>query len=491
MRMRIALATLCAALGVAAAPAAAAPFHSDNVSLVTKLPEAIGAASARFSEDGKTMYVSTWKGLLIYDVTKPEDPQRLGFLPLPHFENEDVDAGRGVVIITNDPSEGLGVIYVIDVSNPMVPTIKSTIRNGDILGVSNSIASSAGIDQNKSNTGHIANCIQGCKYLWTTGTSEGVVVWDLTDLAQPKLVRKIKVPGNGFTHDVFVDKSGIAWVTGENGTVGYDATDPTNPVEVYRSDEAIKNSGDSGPNIGQPVGDHTANEYPLDFLHHNSIRTDVTLDPAFVKPVAQPGVGSRVEGGGLGDIVAVTEEDYARPGCDGQGSVQTWQIQPGVENSDGSTKLKLLDMWTTELNELQTQSGRSPATVMCSAHWFDEADGLLAQGWYDQGVRIMDIRNPLDIRQVGYWATQGEFWGAYYAPTDPTHSIVYGLDITSGIDVLKIDRSNLKTVSIPYVQQVEIQNQRLRAATGLKPSADFGYACPLSTPGLLKLKSLY
>src|SRR5690349_16913979 len=70
--------------------ALAAPFHSDNIQLVTKLPDTAGAASARFV--GKNMYVSTWKGLSTFDISKPDDPQRLGFLPLPHFENEDVDA---------------------------------------------------------------------------------------------------------------------------------------------------------------------------------------------------------------------------------------------------------------------------------------------------------------------------------------------------------------------------------------------------------------
>ena len=49
---------------------------------------------------------------------------------------------------------------------------------------------------------------------------------------------------------------------------------------------------------------------------------------------------------------------------------------------------------------------------------------MLAQGWYDQGVRFLDISNPRDIQQVGYYATTGTFWAAYFAPSDP--SIVYG-----------------------------------------------------------------
>ena len=155
-----------------------------------------------------------------------------------------------------------------------------------------------------------------------------------------------------------------------------------------------------------------------------------------------------------------------------------WQIRPGETNSDGSTKLQLLDMWTTELNELSTQTGRSPQTVMCSAHWFDEDRGLLAQGWYDQGVRFMDISNPRDIRQVGYWVTSGMFWGAYYAPTDPKREIVYALDIENGIDVLRIDRS--KPAAKMRTLRARIPAEWTGAgARKLQASPTWGFACPL------------
>src|SRR3954466_9776499 len=169
---------------MAAAPAFAAPFHSDNVQLVTKLPDTAGAASARLL--GQHLYVSTWKGLSIFDISKADDPQRVGFLPLPHFENEDVDAAGDVVIISHDPSEGLGVIYVIDVSNPATPTIRSIFPNGTIFGSVD--------DANPSYTGHIANCLQDCKYLWLTGTEQGVVVIDLRDPASPKQVGTFEMP---------------------------------------------------------------------------------------------------------------------------------------------------------------------------------------------------------------------------------------------------------------------------------------------------------
>src|SRR4051794_41934098 len=104
---------------MAAAPAFAAPFHSDNVQLVTKLPDTAGAASARFV--GNHMYVSTWKGLSIFDISKADDPQRVGFLPLPHFEKEDVDAAGGIVRVSNEPRQGGGGGYLLGGSAPPPP----------------------------------------------------------------------------------------------------------------------------------------------------------------------------------------------------------------------------------------------------------------------------------------------------------------------------------------------------------------------------------
>jgi hypothetical protein len=450
-RRLLALATVLLAL-VLAAPAGAAPLRSDNVTLLTKLPDSVGAIGARFSGDGKTMYVTSATGLQIYDVSQPASPRKLSQLPLPHFENEDVDVGRDTVVITNDPSfSNVGMIYLIDVSDPANPAIRSTLPT-NIPGVTG--AETTG-------NGHIANCIAACDYLYTTGTSEGLAVYDIRDLDAPRFVKTIELPGQGFTHDVHIDSAGIAWVTGEDGTFGYDVSDPVNPVLEYRSDPSIVNTGG-----GLPGDDGSG---PLDFLHHNSLRTsiDVTADGT-VQPAAQPGQGN---------VLAVTEEDYAKPTCEGQGSVQTWRITD-QRNPDGTIKLELLDMWTTELNELANLQGRSPATGNCSAHWFDEDKGLLAQGWYDQGVRFLDISNPRDIRQVGFYASTGTFWAAYFAPTDPAREIVYGLDTTSGIDVLHIERGGAMATKRRPASLTDLAAGR---SWGVK-SPRWGFACPLPGP---------
>ena len=289
---------------LAPAAASAQGLKSDNVTVVGKLPDAIGAIGARFSPDGDTMYVTSATGLGIYDITTPESPQLLSRLPLPHFENEDVDVGRDTVVITNDPSfAGVGA------------DLPDRRQRPERAGRSARCSDSRTFD---TANGHIANCVNDCQYLYTTGTAEGLAIYDIRDLANPHFVKTFPLPGNGFTHDVNVDSRGITWVTGEDGTFGFDTTDPLNPQLLLRSDENVTNTGG-----GLPGDDGSG---PLDFLHHNSLRiTDDTL--------------------------AVTEEDYLKPGCDGQGSLQTWQITD-EHNSDGSQKLKMLDLWTTELNEL-------------------------------------------------------------------------------------------------------------------------------------------
>ena len=74
------------------------------------------------------MYVTSATGLQIYDVSQPAAPRKLSQLPLPHFENEDVDVGRDTVVISNDPSfSNVGMIYLIDVSDPANPRIRSTL----------------------------------------------------------------------------------------------------------------------------------------------------------------------------------------------------------------------------------------------------------------------------------------------------------------------------------------------------------------------------
>ena len=137
-RGTIVTATLLAVLAAtparvsAEARAAVAPpagAISRNVRFVTTIPQVATAISINFI--GDTMFVSTVHGLYSFDVSDPRHPVMLGALPMPIWENEDmdVDPARHLAFLSRDPrgfttpaapgsAFPYGAVHVIDVSNP-------------------------------------------------------------------------------------------------------------------------------------------------------------------------------------------------------------------------------------------------------------------------------------------------------------------------------------------------------------------------------------
>ena len=414
------------------------PLVSNNVEPLATLPipHPIGA---RFRDN--FMYVTTTEGLTVYDVSNPELPLPVGALALPHFENEDVDLGGDILLISNDPSEGVGVLYIIDISDPRLPVLKAALPTGFIT---TGIPGIFGLPEPQDpGIGHTASCIQDCNFAYLAGTAEGIEIVDLRNPAAPVRAKRFKPPITSIaTHDVQVDGQGLAWIVGGDGSVAYDVKDPLNPRLVMRTDENIKNSGQLGFPGPDPVfGIGGQGETPIDLIHHDSLR----FHKKSTRGDFEQEPGKTYPAGGTGKVVGIVEEDYNRPTCKGAGSFQTWGITD-KSTSTGAKKLVLLDLFETELESLVQQRGWAPVTGLCSAHYFDERDGIVAGGWYEEGTRFLDVRDPAGIRQVGYWVpTKGETWSVLFAPTDPTGSIVYALDFARGIDVLRFDRSDTRT----------------------------------------------
>ncbi len=418
----VALSLLAALLLAPSALAQQPPARkSDNVKWLKSIAEP-QVVSARFK--GTKMFVSTLKGLAVYEVANPANPQRIGFLPLPHFENEDVDmsVGGNFVLISNDPSEGKGVLYVVDVSNPASPSIKGVMETGIAdLGID------PGFGPPSYGTGHTASCVQDCRYAYLAGTRLGIDIVDLTNPAAPKYAtpRNRPVPeasGGLATHDVQFDRAGRALITGAGGTAIFNVTAPLAPLLVARTD--TKGQSDYAQDFG--ADGSTLN----DLIHHNSHRLPNSS-------LAAPPAGRPL--GADSDTLVVTEEDYQRPTCAGAGSLQTWRV--GADNV-----IRNLDSWEVEIDPTRT--------ALCSAHYFDEAGGLLAQGWYEQGTRFLDVTKPEKIRQVGFWIPQKNVtWGAVYPITDPSRSVVYSLDFARGIDVIRVDRGKTSTTVTPPLDE--------------------------------------
>jgi hypothetical protein len=377
-------------------------------------------------------------GLWVFDVSSPEAPQVVSHLPLPIWENEDVDLSlkRKVLLISADRKKTVsqvvtspivpGALFVYDITDMAHPVLKSTVAMPAEVGTRADGAPLGG-------PGHIANCILDCTYAYITGSRDRAVhVVDLRDLAAPKVIGKVTTPAGadhgtwapGIVHDVNVDPGGYVWMTGSGGTALYaPVKDPLKPVllaSTTKADNVRTNS----------------------YIHHNSIRL---------------GAGT----------VLVTEESYN--GCGGEapiadddpvgGRFETWRI----------------DLRTKRLVPVAVYSQRVPGISTCSSHWFDvNQNKVVADAWYEGGVRFLDVTDPRRIRQVGYLrASDGSASQAQFVPGHP--DLVYVSDYLRGLDVVRIDNGGRRAAT---VSEVDVPAARTRSIR-FEPSADYGYACPV------------
>jgi hypothetical protein len=432
MKKRIAVLAVAAAFVAPAPPSsgqvlpALPPLAaSDNLEVIGNIPGSFFGMNFK----GNYAFATGSSGLTVFDISDPAAPSIAGELPLAHFENEDVDVCGDLLTIANDAINPAAPLYVIDISDPTRPTLAGTL--------------SLSLEGADVGAGHIANFVTpDCSQLWVDGGVRVEVV-DLTVPSAPKSLGSFESEASKseaftVTHDTELDGTGLVWSVGGGGAAGYRITDdPLNPELVASTDH-------SGVNPS-PFND---------FILHNSKRRGKTL--------------------------LITEEDYIdtdedQPGsCNGQGKFETWSLKrmrPGAVTP--------IDTWETELN---ASDSKAPLTVNCSSHWFEEQDGIATVAWYEQGVRFLDVTNPSDIRQVGYYLpANGSTWASYWVPTDSSGELVYTTDAYRGLDILRIQNggkgSSKKTAPIP--QSWYGLPGTTSTVTGFSPSDRFGWSCPI------------
>ena len=132
-------------------------FATDNVEWITNIPIETDSPGARLL--GKYLYITTSRGLSIYDVSKPEAPTQAGFLLMPQtpqFGEEDVDTNGKILLI-----ETLGTLNVIDVEDKTNPVVIGEVASSE----------------------HTVSCVLRCR--WAYGSSG--TIYDLRNPAKPKV----------------------------------------------------------------------------------------------------------------------------------------------------------------------------------------------------------------------------------------------------------------------------------------------------------------
>jgi hypothetical protein len=434
--------------GNAAAPLApAAPVAppagaiSTGVQFLANIPELRSAISIDFL--GSTMFASTVTGIYAYDVSDPAAPQLVGALPQYIWENEDVqiDQKRKLLFLSRDPrgftspattAFPYGAVQVIDISNPTLMTqLSMTLLP----------------------SGHTTTCVDDCKYTWTAGPATGqtqpsdwggrpVFALDMRDPAHPvQCPHPIDEHRNDgktdYTHDVQVDRQGIAWISGSGGIRGYWVTGTHRNAQTGRMQKAtgcapVPYAG-GGTDLGQLATGGG--------IMHNS------LHPSW----------------NTGVLLAT--EEVTVTNCAQSGRFATYSLADsyggaGFRSTPAKRyRLKVLDTWTPE---------KKPGSTGCdSAHYFsDRGDGITANAFYSQGTRFLDVRDPKHIKQVAYFRPDdADTWAAYWRPG----GYVFVADFTRGVDILKVSLGkNGAPVTAPPLPARSLPNL---------PSREMGWMC--------------
>jgi hypothetical protein len=467
-------------LAPAAAPAAES---SPNVERLASIPEVRTAISINFIEH--TMFVSTVHGLYAYDVSSPARPSLLGSFNLPVWENEDVDVDpvRKRVFISRDPrgftspatpgSFPVGAVHVLDVSDPR------TIRQVGFFTLP---------------AGHTSTCVNRCDFVWTAGPAKAidqpadwkgrpVFATDVRDPADPKpCPAPIDTARNDgvtdYAHDVQVDSRGVAWVSGAGGVRGYwtegaHLNPLTGRVETATGCAPVPYGGSGTPDTATPSR-----------FMHNSLRR-----PGPAKPACSRHRGSRAKrrrcvrslarwtgaqtaglpAGLSRDRVLYGTEENVTSDCEKSGRFTTYDLggtfagEGFRDTAQTKHRMRVLDTWTPQ--------GQDGASGCASAHYFSaRGDGVFANAFYEQGVRFLDVSDPRDIRQIGWYRPEdSNTWAAYWHD-----GLVYVADLQRGVDILAFegDPGDAMRRAAPLEGRVRF--------TGMDAAS--GYMCPAKPP---------
>lgn len=374
-------------------------FMSPNVSYVGTLPqESPGIGGRLVNVDGQQRFYTTGaKGLTIYDVTNPAAPKELGRLPLPHFQNEDVDVsddGKRVIISTdtagvrvNGPgapvAQGNGM-HIIDTSTVTAPKLVGFIA------LSN----------------HTTTCADAaCNWLY--GSSGQIV--DATDPAAPKDTGK-KWFRNGVTgaHALNRDASGLM-ISDSTPRLVLDVTDPQNPVALAEGRPDTRTFGKDG------------------LLQHNNVRPRadqwVPRLEGDVDPALRPG-----------ELLIGNSESNVNRNCTAAGGLSSWSMA----DFDKGTPMTQLDVFRPVNGDWVDGNPRANA-LGCSGHWFTVDGDMVVTSWYEHGIRFFHVDPTTGkITQKGYFQPVVTQAGAAHWVTAPNgDKYVLAPDYARGIDILK------------------------------------------------------
>jgi hypothetical protein len=482
---------------------------SDNLDYVTRVPNTERVVEGKFDQvDGKDVLVLTGRfGFKTFDVTNPNHPKPLdSFIPSDlaeggWWQNEDMELDRSRKLIigaldprhTDNPLAGCPVggsvrdvdcksgFYVISYADP-----SNLSQVGDFVELP---------------SGHTSSCLDGCRYIWTGGPArrddqgwlgpiltsprpigDGRPIWvtDLTDaehpIVSPDPIDLFRNDGyTDYSHDVDEDEQGIAWVSGRGGIRGY-ATSGWHR-DPYQNRWRKATPFDPILVAGGGVG---GTAQPVMFMHNSGRPTDGSVKASGVKN---------------GNVLAGTEEDFTTP-CDKSGRIVLSDLTDslGGEPASKSTLTNPYRMQPLDtFHPLLDTDEEGADDIECSAHYFEIEGSTLGAAWYGLGLRLLDISNARDIRQVGYYRVTGtsddnpdsNSWDMAFRTDRRKGDLLYLFDMSRGIEVLRMKQGANASRRMKSVTAPDAKSSRFGAEPvgGLERTVGgdgrASYVCPL------------
>jgi hypothetical protein len=272
-----------------------------------------------------------------------------------------------------------------------------------------------------------------------------------------------------------VDDRGIAWVSGRGGIRGF-ATDGRrrdpfmNVVREARPWDPILVAGGGVDGVAQPQ---------TGFMH-NSLRP---LDGS-----------TRADGVRRGNVLIGTEEDFSTP-CNKSGRVVLSDITDslGGEPAANSTPANPYRMQALDsFHPTDTGEAINP-NLGCSAHYFELSGSTLGVAWYGQGLRLLDVSDADEVRQIGYYRVTGT-----NPTTNPSSNswdlawngrFAYLFDMDRGIEVLRLRRSTAAAARMRGVTAPDARRDRF-ASVAVGGSLRGALVCPAFKPSKAARRAL-
>jgi hypothetical protein len=396
--MRTSLATVVAALLALTVPSLATAnqsgpdwVSSDNVEYLGSLKDDVGLTTGA-KVVGDRLFVTSGKNISIYDISKPESPQRLGSMAVnTAWENEEVPTNGKVLAFASDfysvtascmsQMRFTGCVQFFDVRDP------ANIKEVGAIPVAN----------------HTAECVLDCQ--WFYGKAGTIIdARGILDGKPPTVagnwITELKAQG--------VDSKSCHHMREIRPGVLLTACRPFSVITVNPEDAA-------GASPAHPKVLYTGES------------------DAFVHSARWPRNGHD-------KLVLIGGETNFTGQCDGaNGEFKTYSAA-AVNDGESKTFEGPLARLQPAGNGTYTDGKPVANHLGCSVHWFQEHKtfkngGLVALSEYEDGVRFLQIKPDGKIEEQGFFAPLG---GSSSSPKwAPSGDVVYSLDYDRGIDIMR------------------------------------------------------